>query len=706
MPDGNQFNVARHAVTIFGDHRAAEKLQLFCTLAELKHNIGVKSWPDKASMHWLKLAEFGDVRTDNNSLRHNLNVVAISGVEGDYDGGTITFDQAVELIRKAGVRALLYTTPSNTDAKPHWRACCPSSASLPPAERAKLTDRLNGILGGGLAPESWVLSQAYFFGSIDGQPPVRVELVEGDFIDKREDIVPIPKPGPAAKEPKPGATPREANTSSGSPEAPIVDLALYFDGITNEDRPWEEWNTVLMAAYAASGGSDLGLQLAVEWSEKSAKHEPGTVEARWSHYRTSPPTRIGAGMLRRMAADQAWITATAEAERAQAAGEGAPWPDSPPAGVDSSAFLMTEADIFAMPDPVPLVEGMLMQNENICLVGPPKTGKTFVALDIALSIAANVPVLGALAVRRHGAVVYLTAEGKAGFKRRIKAWRQARKIASDVKLPFYFKAAVPMTAQGTFAAKLFVEGIRSQVEGAVLVIIDTMARSLDSMNENDASSAAGYLNLTENIRSHLDTTMLTLAHASDKPNAALQIRGSSGFGAGFDSVWTLRMDKSNRTAKLNAHYMKDGDESDFGPFCFRMETEHVDGMENGKGAVLKLVSITEWNSSGEGATSEDHRTAYLRAALEAAGGRKFTRYELTVYLVEYDLAGGKFDENSNQHQLARKAKEDFLKNGIRPRERKGANPLPGYFAAFYDEDILGTGKVTRTWRAPPVANPW
>ena len=52
-------------------------------------------------------------------------------------------------------------------------------------------------------------------------------------------------------------------------------------------------------------------------------------------------------------------------------------------------FLMTEADIFALPDPEELVDGFIMCGENVCLFGQPKVGKTFIALDLALSIAAN-----------------------------------------------------------------------------------------------------------------------------------------------------------------------------------------------------------------------------------------------------------------------------------------------------------------------------
>jgi hypothetical protein len=317
-------------------------------------------------------------------------------------------------------------------------------------------------------------------------------------------------------------------------------------------------------------------------------------------------------MLRRMAFNRDWVDAARKAaagveDQTDDALDGlAEWrgyqgdPGHLAGGVAHSSFLMTLGDIFAMPDPIELVKGMLIENENISLVGQPKAGKTFVALDIALSLAAGVPVLGCIPVNKSGAVVYLTGEGKASFKSRIKAWMQARNIPADTEIPFFFKASVPMTAEGSAEARKYVDGIRKQLGGApvILTVIDTMARSLGTMNENEAATAAAYLNMTEEIREGLGTTTLTLAHASDKAGAGVLARGSSGFGAGFDTTMTLQMDKQNKTAKMSVFYMRAGKEDDYGPWCFRLQEQSIPGMEK-PGAALKLVPLSDWEFSRE-----------------------------------------------------------------------------------------------------------
>lgn len=123
-------------------------------------------YPNKPSCPWIKLATFGNLRSKNNSLRHNANVVAISGVEGDYDEGKIHPEQAIEMLERAGIRAIVYTSPSHKPEAPRWRVIAPCLEKHPPLARTALLARVNGALGGILAPESFTLSQSYFFGEV------------------------------------------------------------------------------------------------------------------------------------------------------------------------------------------------------------------------------------------------------------------------------------------------------------------------------------------------------------------------------------------------------------------------------------------------------------------------------------------------------------------------------------------------------------
>ena len=63
-------------------------------------------------MPWLKLARFGTNRTDQGSLRHDANVLAI---EADYDAGRMSVGQARNLLEQEGIAGIEAHLPSHTE---------------------------------------------------------------------------------------------------------------------------------------------------------------------------------------------------------------------------------------------------------------------------------------------------------------------------------------------------------------------------------------------------------------------------------------------------------------------------------------------------------------------------------------------------------------------------------------------------------------
>ena len=57
------------------------------------------------------------------------------------------------------------------------------------------------------------------------------------------------------------------------------------------------WNRLGLAFWRTSGGSEAGFEAFDTVSRKSAKHDPAATRARWAHFATSPPDRIGVGTL-------------------------------------------------------------------------------------------------------------------------------------------------------------------------------------------------------------------------------------------------------------------------------------------------------------------------------------------------------------------------------------------------------------------------
>lgn len=178
-------------VTRFPDVKARDMRSRSLSLRTLAKAIRQERASEKKALPLLKLGTFGDARTAGGALRHDANLLTVSGIEGDYDAGVVSPEEGAARLKAAGVAALIYTTPSHTTDKPRWRVLSPLSAPVTPAERDDLCARLNGALGGILAGESFARSQTYYYGGVGGEPVMH--LVEGRFLDAAEDVQPIGK---------------------------------------------------------------------------------------------------------------------------------------------------------------------------------------------------------------------------------------------------------------------------------------------------------------------------------------------------------------------------------------------------------------------------------------------------------------------------------------------------------------------------------
>src|SRR5215472_5305025 len=140
----------------------------------------------KNHLPWIKLARFSGIPNPKAanpnfaSLRYNAAVVEICGVEGDYDAGKLPM--AIAATQLAEIECLLYNTPSSTPKAPRWRVLAPTSKPYPPDSRGRLLARVNGLLGGVLGDESFVLSQSYYFGGLVDRP-AEVIVNRGHRID-------------------------------------------------------------------------------------------------------------------------------------------------------------------------------------------------------------------------------------------------------------------------------------------------------------------------------------------------------------------------------------------------------------------------------------------------------------------------------------------------------------------------------------------
>jgi RecA-family ATPase len=241
---GHQFEV-----TFFPDEKAQSKIAERLTLTELRDKILTTTAADKGSLPLFKLASFGKQRTERNCLRSDANVIEIYGVELDHDTGLLTFEDALRIAQEADVQCLIYKSPGFRPEKQKWRALFPTSHALPPGERKALATRAAGVFGPIFDPASFTLSQSFYFGSVNNNPEHEAVIIEGDFIDERQDLDAIEKASPGPANPF-------LDYGRGSHYGPSVDVdarlaAMTFKGKDDASIHWTQLQ--VSAALVASG---------------------------------------------------------------------------------------------------------------------------------------------------------------------------------------------------------------------------------------------------------------------------------------------------------------------------------------------------------------------------------------------------------------------------------------------------------------------
>jgi hypothetical protein len=180
---------AEHRITVsfLEDRHGFTIREETLSLDELVTRIHAAQAPSKERLPWIKLGRFGTRRSKKNSLRHNDNVLAITGIEADYDRKEMSLADAKDRITANGLCALIYPSPSYTPAAPKWRILCPTSKEYPPEMRARFMARLNGLFGDIFAHESFTLSQGFYYGKVNN-PDHHCTLFPGIPIDLADDL--------------------------------------------------------------------------------------------------------------------------------------------------------------------------------------------------------------------------------------------------------------------------------------------------------------------------------------------------------------------------------------------------------------------------------------------------------------------------------------------------------------------------------------
>jgi hypothetical protein len=183
-----------------------------------------------------------------------------------------------------------------------------------------------------------------------------------------------------------------------------------------------------------------------------------------------------------------------------------------------------------------LIKNVMTRGERSMMVGPSQSGKSFLAVDLALAVARGTPWFGNKTVR--GGVVYVAAEGGRGVKRRLRAYRSENYLTAEDKLPFVLlPAMIDLYAGNEQAEALILEAKHwAKTFGEVpleLVVIDTLSATTPGADENSSKDIGPVLARCQRIADECRCAVMIVHHTSA---AGEKARGHTSITANLDSI--------------------------------------------------------------------------------------------------------------------------------------------------------------------------
>ena len=187
-----------------------------------------------------------------------------------------------------------------------------------------------------------------------------------------------------------------------------------------------------------------------------------------------------------------------------------------------------------------LVEGLWSEQAVGILGGEPKCCKSFLALDVAVSVASGAACLRQFPVRRSGPVLLFPAEDSLAVVRlRLEGIAAAAQVPFD-SLPVQVITAPSLRLDTPTDRERLCHTVQQQ--RPILLILDPLIR-LHRVDENDASQIAALLSYLRELQRQFQLAVLVVHHArkdshSSRPGQAL--RGSSELHGWGDSNLYMR----------------------------------------------------------------------------------------------------------------------------------------------------------------------
>lgn len=210
--------------------------------------------------------------------------------------------------------------------------------------------------------------------------------------------------------------------------------------------------------------------------------------------------------------------------------------------------LFTIEDLRTLPAPEWLIDDIIGLDTFVVLYGKPGGSKSFIGLDLALSIATGRDWHGHPVTPR--SVLYIAAEGGRSITPRVEAWLQRAALTNIERAVFLMEA--PQLHKPSDLKRLLTR-IQS-IDGLGLIIIDTLARAFVGGDENSATEMGKWIEGARQLQVATGATVLVVHHTGKDAGGE---RGSSALRGAADTMMKSSFNAATHVITVTCDKQKD-----------------------------------------------------------------------------------------------------------------------------------------------------
>lgn len=385
----------------------------------------------------------------------------------------------------------------------------------------------------------------------DDLPLFRPEQIDAFLADLRSKL---PEASKVVQE---GGGDNPINQAALKGDPALIRKAVEAIPNTSEHFPTREsYRDFGYAIKAAVEDENEAFDLFADWCARwtDGDNDPDVVRSDWR--RMKPPFRRGAGYLYDLAERLSAGRFTLAEVHFQPVPESAPSPFDLQAANEREAEaadvypLLTVDEIVSRPPPTFLVDRHVPDTSVGFLYSDPGAGKSFLAIDLGLSIAHGETQWhgDALHPPADAAVIYIASEGSFDLRNRIKAWHKARgKGAYPARFLVIERTINFMEPEDV---DRLIRTVRLAGVKPAFVVVDTVSRAMPGADENLQKEMTLFVRACDHVRDTFQCAVLGVHHAgkSGDMRGSTVLRGAGDFVMRLErkrgaSVGTLTMEK-------------------------------------------------------------------------------------------------------------------------------------------------------------------